>query len=338
MQMSINPKVAIIILNWNGLKDTLECLSSVKKIDYPNYCIIVVDNGSTDGSQKVLRESFPDITIIENAANLGYAEGNNVGIRVALQNAAEYILVLNNDTVVDDKILDNFLTAANRSPRCGIFGGLIYYYSDRNRICFGKTKWNVKRGDFDIIDKDIMQNDNQISYYWETDYVCGAALFIREQVIKKIGLFEPKFFLCWEEVDFCTRAAKAGFTCLIVPNAKIWHKGAVSFNGLSSPFREYFDTRNRLLWAKNNLKFNDRLAVYVAVAKEFFPRTSFTKNFPFYKRLYWDILNITVTYKNHNFKAKILGIRDYIFKRFGNCSTEVLRLQSISRSHKKMTG
>ena len=185
-----NPKVAIIILNWNGLKDTIECLESVKKIDYPNYEIIVVDNASVDGSPEKLKELFPDITLIRNKENLGYAGGNNVGIRYALKNNAEYIFVLNNDTVVVDKdILKILVKTANLYPDAGVFGPKICLYDEPNKIGFSPTYWDKRKCTF------ILKKYYDYDEVVEIDDIRGCAIFFKREVVEKIGLFDSKFFL-----------------------------------------------------------------------------------------------------------------------------------------------
>ena len=127
------PTVSIIVLNWNGKHDTVECLESLSHISYPNYEVIVVDNGSTDGSVEQFKARYPEITVIENQDNLGFAEGNNVGIRAALQEDTEYVLLLNNDTIVDPRFLDELINVAEREPRVGFAGPKIYYYDGNGR-------------------------------------------------------------------------------------------------------------------------------------------------------------------------------------------------------------
>ncbi|MFZ5845674.1 MAG: glycosyltransferase family 2 protein, partial [Patescibacteria group bacterium] len=128
------PKISTIILNWNGLNDTIECIKSVKAIDYPNYEMIVVDNGSTDNSEKVLREKFPTTTLIQNGDDLGYAEGNNRGIYYALNRGAEYILILNNDTKLEKSCLSELIVVANDNPEMGILGPIAYDYFEQDKL------------------------------------------------------------------------------------------------------------------------------------------------------------------------------------------------------------
>lgn len=316
-----NPKVSVIILSWNGLKDTIECLDSVKKIDYPNYEIIVVDNGSTDGSPEEIARLFPEITLIRNKENLGYAEGNNIGIRYALSNGADYILLLNNDTVVDAKILKSFIEAADMYPEAGIFGAKIYYYSEPNKIWSAGSGWDEKKLAFFLRGFGELNMNDKYNQIIGIDYVTGCALFFRKVVAQTIGLLETRFFLVAEDSDWCYRARKAGFKTLYIPNAKVWHKGAASFKGWGSPMRAYFNIRSSLLWAQRNLPIFERWYVYLTISRYFFPYVSTIKEYPLIKRIYWDISEMFRA--KLQFKAKIFGLRDFVFRRFGNCPKSI---------------
>lgn len=323
----MNSRVSIIILNWNGLKDTIECLESVKKIDYSNYEIIVVDNGSTDGSQNEIKRLFAEVALLENKENLGYAEGNNVGIRYALMNGAEYIFLLNNDTVVDSQILNSFIDVVNLYPEAGIFGAKIYYYSDPNKIWFAGGKLDSVSMRFLHIGMNQIDSE-KFNRIQEIDYACGCALFIKKEVIDRIGLLEPSFFLTYEETDWCYRAKALGFKILLSPQLKVWHKISVSFGGNNSPLYTYFFTRNRLLWAKRNLPFCKRYHLYIAVIKEFFPCVFTINKLPLIKRIYWDILRIFQDRKDSRFKAKLFGVADFILNRF---NVSGLRVKQFSK-------
>jgi hypothetical protein len=129
-------KVFIIILNWNGKEDTLACLASVRNIDYSNFDTIVIDNGSSDESVKAIQKKFPEVKIIEIGKNRGYAGGNNVGIQYALENGADYILLLNNDTIVDSQLLKALINATLQIQQPGILSPKIYYFESRNKIWY----------------------------------------------------------------------------------------------------------------------------------------------------------------------------------------------------------
>jgi hypothetical protein len=260
------PKIFIVILNWNGKQDTLNCLESVREIEYSNFTTLVVDNGSTDDSIESIQASFPEVEVIANGANLGYAEGNNRGITHALSNGADYIFILNNDAVVAPSILSKFVEVAENHPDAGIFGAKIYYKSEPNKIWFAGGTWlshvaETSHDGFGLIDDG--QSWEEVK---EVDYVCGCTLFVKASIFRKLGLFEQKFFLTWEETDFCYKARRAGFRCLFVPSAKAWHRISGSFvGGEGGLLQQYFKTRNRLLWIERNLPLKDRLVIYIRV-------------------------------------------------------------------------
>ena len=319
----MNSKISIIILNWNGLKDTLECLESVKKIDYPDFEVIVVDNGSTDGSAQFIRQRFPDVRFIQNSENLGYAEGNNVGIRYALGHGAEFVLVLNNDTIVDKNILLAFVKGAADYPDAGVFGAKIYNFDDPNRI------WHAG-GILDQKTAEMYQNgfgvlDDGTFYITavEIDYACGCSLFFRREVAEKIGLFDPDFFLYYEDTDLCFRARRAGFKVMYIPAAKLWHKVSASFRPTPSPSSYYYLTRNRLLFARRNFPWYKRAPFYTAVVKDFFSVLG-AKKFSLPKRIYWVFYEFT----KPTGKAKLLGIRDCFLNRLGNGQATLNKLKT----------
>ncbi|MBI4688133.1 MAG: glycosyltransferase family 2 protein [Nitrospirae bacterium] len=318
------PGIAIVILNWNGLSDTLECLESVKEIDYPSFEVIVVDNGSTDGSPTEIRRQHPEITVLETGKNLGYAEGNNVGIRYAVDRRADFVFLLNNDTIVDSQILNSFLEAMRLYPEAGIMGGKVYYYHTPDVIWNAGAHWNETALDFVLLGDNTLDSDGY-NDIMRTDYVVGCSMFIRSEVFAKIGLLAPEFFLCWEEIDLCVRAKKAGFECFFIPNAKIWHKIGASLGEMDSPVRTYFNTRNHLLWAKRNLPFRRRLALYRMVCKELVPKfeVNTSGSYAFFKKIYWSLLQykrqIKKRYENPLARARLMGVRDYFLSRFGDC-------------------
>jgi hypothetical protein len=307
------PKVFLIILDWNGLKDTCECLESVKKIDYPNYEVIVVDNGSTDGSCQVIPQRFPWVKLICNQRNEGFARGNNIGIGYALNQNADFILLLNNDTVVDPQILSHFIQAAKKYPQAKIFGPKIYCYQEPNKIwCIG-ARWDEDKMDFHIIGYGVVDDGFTLNEVEEVDIVIGAAIFFDTKIINKIGFFDERFFVMHEETDWCFRARKAGYHCLFIPQAKIWHKVGASYGGQNSPLYLYFYWRNCLLWAERYLNLRQRLYLWLHALN----------TFQRHLRLYFGITpHVWLRRQRVSKKQRILGkavvqgILDYILRRF----------------------
>lgn len=335
------PIISIIILNWNGKDDILECLESVMKIDYPNYSVVVVDNGSTDDSVQAIKTAFPDVVILETGKNLGFAEGNNVGIRYALRKGVEYILLLNNDTVVDPQILNASLEAANKYPRAGVFGAKVYYYSEPAMISFAGAKWSDNLMYFEHLGIKTIDRGVDFQEIAPSEYALGCALFFRSNIVDKIGFLEPKFFLIYEEADWCFRAKRAGYQCYVVPQAKVWHKISVSFGGKESPLHTYFMTRNRLLFAERNLPLKWRYAIYRDALRNILPGFSLgtekARKHWLIKRIYWETLRILKEIvrrcQDPTSKAKFFGVRDYFLRRFGSGSTDIWKLNKTVQTH-----
>lgn len=327
MQISDNdfPKVLIIILNWNGWKDTLVCLQSVQRINYPNFRVLVVDNGSSDESVAEIRRAFPNVDLLETGKNLGYAGGNNAGIAHAMNEQAAFILLLNNDTIVDPDILTAFVGAASVYPAAGIFGAKSYYYSKPEIVWALGGKWDRGNTEIMFIGKD--EHDSVVPYTqpFEVEYVIGCALFCRVDMIQNIGMMEEAFFLNFEEMDWCYRARAAGHLSYSVPDAKLWHKVSVSFGGSESPLWKYFMTRNELLWARRHLPLRERMRVAQKILRQLFPVFSLGKpgQHSFAQRLYWEATRYVLEFNQRRhqpyYQAQLYGVMDYLRRRFGDC-------------------
>ena len=227
------PKVSLIILNWNGLEDTIECLESLEKVTYPNYEVIVVDNNSEGNDVQVLREKFGGyIQLIQNDRNYGCGEGFNTGIRYVLVNSQpKYILIMNNDVVVDPNFLDELVRVAESDEQIGIVGPKIYYYDykGRNDVIWsagGKIRrWSLK------IHRRIGEDDNDLPKYQienSVDWISGAVLMLKSSLIEKVGLWNPWYFIGYEDIEYCLKARRHGFKIVYVPASRAWHKVAAS--------------------------------------------------------------------------------------------------------------
>lgn len=262
-------KVYIIILNWNGWQDTLECLDSLKNISYDNFSIVVVDNGSKDDSVYRIKNHFAQFAIRNSQfiildSNLGFAGGNNAGIKYAMENGADYILLINNDTIVDKNFLGELVEAGEADNKIGLAGPKIYYYSEPNRIWFagGKINWLKNSGKHRGLDEiDAGQYDKAR----KVDYLTGCSLLIKREVIEKIGGLSNDYFLYYEDTDFCLRAKSAGYKCLYVPSAEIYHKVSRSTKPGSSSY-VYYHTRNGLTLAKRNGTALNKMFIYLYCA------------------------------------------------------------------------
>ncbi len=300
-------KIYIIILNWNGKQDTLSSLTSLKKVTTPHE-VVVVDNGSTDDSAERIRSCFPSIHLIETGENLGYAGGNNVGIQYALEKNADFLFILNNDTTVEPNILEAFLK--RDAP---IQGGKTHLMNNPKILDHLGGNWNIEKGAFKLVGAQALASEwkNPITL----DYVCGAALFVKAEVFKKVGLFDPRFFLFWEESDWCLRAKRKGYLSTVCPEAILYHKVSASFTG-GKPHTTYFWWRNRLLWIERNCTSEERKTLMKTVWRDFFHTLKLyllkSLQLAFSKKTEERCLRL------RTYRAKLIGIKDYFFRHFGN--------------------
>lgn len=246
------PKVSIIILNWNGWQDTLECFESLEKISYSNYEVIVLDNNSANESAEKIKnwiahkKSSVNYKLIINSRNAGFAGGNNPGIEYAVNNKSDYVLLLNNDTIVEPEFLDKLVKVGESDKNFGIIGPKIYYESDRSRIWFGGGYFSWLGGgrhaEFNKIDKN--PHDDKIK---EINFMTGCCFLIKREAIEKMGLMNEDFFLYYEDTEWSLRAEKNGYKIIYAPGAHIWHKVSRSVKPESNPAVHYYHIRNALL-------------------------------------------------------------------------------------------
>jgi len=236
------PAVSIVILNWNSYRDTMECIESLKKVNYTNYQILVVDNGSTDGSARVIRSEFPDVTLIENEKNLGFAGGNNVGMQCALRSGAKYVLLLNQDTVVDSNFLRELVKVAESDSQIGAVQSKILKKENSELIDSLGQVWFPLRGPKDF---KIGQPDHSLQATVHDIFgACAAAVLLRREVLLKVGLFDELFFCLFEDVDLSWRIRLAKYRIVLAPRSIVYHKRRLS-GGLGSKSR-YYAKRNQL--------------------------------------------------------------------------------------------
>ncbi|PIP12419.1 MAG: glycosyl transferase, partial [bacterium (Candidatus Stahlbacteria) CG23_combo_of_CG06-09_8_20_14_all_40_9] len=251
----MNPKVSIIIVNWNGRYFLRECLDSVFRQTYPSYEVIIVDNGSTDDSVKFVLENYPQVKVIKNEKNYGYAKGNNIGIR---EGSGKYVVTLNNDTEVAKNWLEELVRVAESNSRIGICASKQLNYHNRRIIdaagCY-LTKYaagkNIGLGEFDCGQYDSLR---------EIFGASGASAFYRKKMLEEIGLFDEDYFLYEEELDLCWRAKLSGWKCIFVPGAIVYHIKSSSV--MNSPYRYgYYTQRNRLFNIVKNFSLRTLIAV-----------------------------------------------------------------------------
>ncbi|MCK4614324.1 MAG: glycosyltransferase family 2 protein [Thermoplasmata archaeon] len=232
-------------LNWNRKHDTEECVNALLEMNYPNFEIVVVDNGSEDGSVDHLKEKLGDkIHIVANGKNLGYADGFNSGINYVMEREANYILILNNDTKIDKNALTELVKTAESDPKIGFVSGKVYHFNKPNVIqTVGKLTDPIT-----LVGAHVGANEMDEGQYDEIrdyDFIDDVFLLVRWEVIEKVGGYDSNFFLYFEETDWCARVRRAGYRIVFAPAAKIWHKGSMSSGGGTNPVNTFWLARNR---------------------------------------------------------------------------------------------
>lgn len=242
------PAVHVVVLNWNGKADTLECLASLQKDAYANKRIIVVDNGSTDDSAAQITAAFPEATLLQTGANLGFTGGNNAGIRHALALGCDFVFLLNNDTTVEPTAISELVKAAQSDAHWGILTPVIHYFDRPDDVWFGGSSLDLARGRAVHDNSRIPARDEPpVQLPWTT----GCAMFLRADVVRQLEGFDDRFFLLWEDVDLSLRARAAHFSIGLVPAARIYHKVSRSIQGISARSTYYYLRNHLLLLSKH---------------------------------------------------------------------------------------
>jgi GT2 family glycosyltransferase len=249
MMTTSHPSVAVVILNTNRRSDTLECLQSLSSNRYEPLSVFVIDNSSTDGSVEAIQKSFPEVQVINLAQNKGYAGNNNVGIDLAIKKAFDWILVLNEDTLMAPDFIEQLVFAGDTNSEIGVVGPLVYHNDEPEVIQSAGALMDKNWRSYHIghNEKDI----HQYSAQRFVDWISGCAIMFRRELLEQVGGFDERFFYYNEEVELCFRARKAGWKVLFVPQAKLWHKG-VQRNYKPNPYVTYYSVRNQLLFLKKH--------------------------------------------------------------------------------------
>lgn len=264
----IHPLVSVVTINYNQSKVTIDLLESLRKITYPNIEIIVVDNASPSDNPDTLKTLFPEIILIKSSQNLGFAGGNNLGIRKA---KGEYILLLNNDTEVTPDFLEPMVQKFVHNPLVGAVSPKIYFHhtpkmlqftgiSPINNTTIRSTGWGFGKMDEGQFDEDK-----------ESYFAHGAAMMVPRKVIEEVGLMAEIFFLYYEEMDWGQRIRNEGYKILYVHNSVIYHKESVS-TGKLSPLKIYYMNRARIIYMRRNVKGISYLVAFLYLCLAAFPK------------------------------------------------------------------
>lgn len=244
---SLSPKVCIILVNYNGYEDTVDCVKSIVDCKYDNYKIVIVDNGSKDTSQ-LKNDTFLNehADIIYSKINTGFSEGNNIGMKEAQKYNPEYILLLNNDTVVKQDFLNKMVNVAEANESIGIVTSVINYYYDKEMTWYNVGNYNKLIGYTSMLGN----VDNKFKEkYLEVSFSTGCLMLIRNEIFQKYGGLSNEYFLYSEDTDFCLKVMDKGYKIVSVPEVLIYHKVNGS-TGTGSDLQQYYLTRNYLIVAK----------------------------------------------------------------------------------------
>jgi GT2 family glycosyltransferase len=236
--MALN--VWIVPVNFNGLDDTRKCLRSLAQLTTPA-SVVVVDNASIQDPTAALKAEFPHVNVVRNPVNGGWSGGNNTGIRFALQRGADFVILLNNDTVVHPELVARLVAAMEAHPDYGIIGPVIRHMQEPDVVMTDGAVFNRPGYPGFFQRQPVPERPGAVN---ETDIVNGCCMLVRAAVFEKIGLIDDRFFLIHEESDFCLRARQAGWKCGVLGEGLVWHKGSSAFQRSGKRWQRYYDTRN----------------------------------------------------------------------------------------------
>jgi GT2 family glycosyltransferase len=260
--VSSYPAVHAIVLNFNRAAETAACVETLLKSDYPNLRIWVLDYGDPF---EAYRQRYPQVQILRLSENLGYAGNNNIGIRAALQAGAEWIFLLNEDTTLAPDCVSELMKAAQSADKIGMLGPLVYHAAEPQII---QTAGGMLGKGWSSIHLGQNQPDQgQFQQVQEVRWLTGCGILVSARLIAQVGLLDERFFLYWEETEWCLRAAEAGWRILNVPGAHLWHKG-VSRDYQPSPAITYYSTRNHFfIMSLHHAAFGDWVLAYLQHAR-----------------------------------------------------------------------
>lgn len=288
------PLISIIILNYNQLKVTCEFIDSARKLTYPNFEIIMVDNASNEDPTDFISHHYPEVRLIRNRENLGFTGGNNVGIR---SGSGEYFLIINNDTEVVPDLLERMVEPFEKDPTVGVVSPKIRYYSHPKIIQYaGFTEVNPFTGRNKPIGGNT-EDHGQFDTPGYTAYAHGAAMMVKKEVIAKVGLLPDIFFIYYEELDWSAHIRRAGYKVYYQPSALIYHKESITM-GKESAMKAYFHNRNRILFMRRNttvmqFMFFSLFYMFLVVPKtvvKYSARGQLEHLKSFFRGLYWNLV------------------------------------------------
>lgn len=305
--------VGVIFVNWNGWQHTIEACRSLDQSTHRAIEIIIVDNASADDSLAQLRAALPKAHIIAHSVNAGFAGACNIGIRHAVQLGCDYAFLLNNDALAEPETIARLVSASKAKDDGALLGSVLIYVSSGTYQFFGsRTGTVVREPEFLTFEKDAAQLSQD---FIATDFIVGAAFFIPVRVLDRIGAFDERFFLNYEETDFCYRARNAGIPAFIIPTSVVRHHANASLGNYPAPMYAYFLTRNGFLFGEKHAPSAQRRLLFRL------------------KTVYWDILRARKSARRKDLPtwAILRAFWDYSWRRFGDCPAVIRRWDAVYR-------
>jgi GT2 family glycosyltransferase len=241
-----------VVLHYNGLADTRKCLPTLEAQAAAGYPVLLVDNGSTDGSHEVIANEFPWVKIFRVEKNAGPSAGNNRGIEYAMSQGARRVLLLNNDTTVSPRLLERIDIASEVYPGYGIIGPVVNFMDEPRALMTDGVTFNPPGRGGLFVRKAVPLVESEMPAITDVDVVNGVCMMIRAEVFDAIGLFDERFFIYHDETDFCIRARRHGFQCGVIGEQHVWHKGSSTMKATGKRFARYFDSRNLVYLLKKH--------------------------------------------------------------------------------------
>jgi GT2 family glycosyltransferase len=263
--MTGDARVFVIILNWNRKDATIACLESVYRIDYSPLEVIVVDNGSTDGSVAAIKSRFKDVIIIEERTNLGFCAGNNIAIDYGMRRGADLFLVLNNDTLVEPSILRELKASLDSDSSIAAVNPVIVQGASREHLCGTRIDWG-SGGLCAQYKQDEIERNGRLA---DIDFATWCAVLISRVAVEKIGVLDEEFFCYYEDIDWGVRCRRSGMRTVLHPNPLVYHEGSLSSGGAFSPMACYYLFRNRMILMRKHAFWARKLQFCAAYIKDF---------------------------------------------------------------------
>jgi GT2 family glycosyltransferase len=312
-------RIAVVMVNWNGWQDTLAAYESLKRSTHRAWEAIVIDNASSDASVSHLRGDKPQFVLLESLTNLGFAGACNLGVEAAKQRGADYVYFLNNDAVAEPRTLE-ILAATSKSLDDKAILGTVIRFSKDGRLQFwgsGQSKeglpiWTPPS------EERLAESPDLI----EAAFIMGASLFVPVPALERVGPFDDRFFLNYEETDWCYRAREAGYPCLVVKNALVIHQGGATIGPPAGPMQVYFMRRNALLLAEKHCSPRQFALLYARQVASIFSRLLHSMIHPDKDPRYSKVAS----------RANALATIDYIRRRFGDCPAVIRRMAAEHRA------